>query len=324
MAIKRIAVLTSGGDAPGMNAALRAVVRYSIYHGLEVIGVRRGYTGLIERDFTLMDLKSVSGILHLGGTMLKSSRCEEFKTEAGRKKAVFGLELMGVDALIVVGGNGTTTGAAALSQIWDKPVMGIPSTIDNDLYGTDYTIGFDTAVNTALEAIDRLRDTAASHDRALFVEVMGRDAGFIALMTGLAGGAEGILIPEVSSDVDALCETLTAGWRRGKMSSIIVVAEGNESGGAFEVAEKVKERTGMDYRVCVLGHVQRGGPPTAIDRIRASKYAAWAVQALLDGDCGKVAGEVKREPTLTPLNDACTKKKEIDLRLYELARILSI
>ncbi len=323
MAIKRIAVLTSGGDAPGMNAALRAMVRYAIYHGLEVVGVRRGYTGLIECDFAPMHLASVSNIIHLGGTVLKSSRCEEFKTEEGRQKAAASLESAGVDALIVIGGNGTTTGAAALSQMWDKPLMGVPSTIDNDLYGTDYTIGFDTAVNTALESIDRLRDTVTSNDRVFFVEVMGRDAGFIALMTGLAGGAEGILIPEVQSDLDALCETLTAGWRRGKMSSLIVVAEGNESGGAFEVARKVQERTGMDYRVCVLGHVQRGGPPTAVDRVRASTYAAWAVQALLDGERGKVAGEVKGTPTLTPLAEACSKQKEIDLSLYELARILA-
>jgi 6-phosphofructokinase 1 len=324
MAVKRIAVLTSGGDAPGMNAALRAVVRYAIYHKCEVVGVRRGYTGLLERDFTPMDLKSVSGILHLGGTILKSSRCEEFKTEEGRSKAIFNLEMMKVEALVVVGGNGTTTGADALSKMWDRPVMGIPSTIDNDLYGTDYTIGFDTAVNTALEAIDRLRDTAASHDRALFIEVMGRDAGFIALMSGLAGGAEGILIPEVPESLDTICDTLTAGWRRGKMSSIIVVAEGNATGGAFEVAEQVKARTGMDYRVCVLGHVQRGGPPTAIDRVRASKYAAWAVQALLDGEGGKVAGEVNRVPTLTPFREACTRRKEINMSLYELAQILAI
>ena len=324
MAIQRIAVLTSGGDAPGMNAALRAVVRYAIYHGVEVVGVRRGYAGLIERDFAEMNLASVSGILHLGGTILKSARCEEFKTEEGRNHAIFNLEMMKVNALIVIGGNGTTTGAAALSETWDRPVMGVPSTIDNDLYGTDYTIGFDTAVNTALEAIDRLRDTAASHDRVLFVEVMGRDAGFIALLTGLAGGAEGILIPEVSGDLDGLCEMLAAGRRRGKKSSIVVVAEGNETGGAFAVAEQVKERTGLDYRVCVLGHVQRGGSPTAIDRIRASRYAAWAVQALLDGERGKVAGEVKREPTLTPLREACSRKKDVDMSLCELAKILSI
>ncbi|MCS6859357.1 MAG: 6-phosphofructokinase [Abditibacteriales bacterium] len=323
MAIQRIAVLTSGGDAPGMNAALRAVVRYAIYHGVEVVGVRRGYAGLIAGDFVQMHLTSVSGILHLGGTILKSSRCEEFKTSEGRQRAIVHLDRGQVDALIVIGGNGTTTGAADLSEMWDKPVMGVPSTIDNDLYGTDYTIGFDTAVNTALEAIDRLRDTAASHDRLLFVEVMGRDAGFIALLTGLAGGAEGILIPEISGDLDGLCETLVAGRRRGKQSSIVVVAEGNETGGAFAVAEQVKKRVGLDYRVCVLGHVQRGGSPTAVDRLRASRYAAWAVQALLDGERGKVAGEVKGEPTLTPLREACSRKKDVDMSLYALARILS-
>lgn len=322
MTIQRIGVLTSGGDAPGMNAALRAIVRFAIQHGVEVAGIRRGYNGLLTGEFAPMDMASVSGILHRGGTALKSSRCVEFKTDEGRRKAIDTLERGRIDALITIGGNGTTSGADALSLVWDKPIIGVPSTIDNDLYGTDFTIGFDTAVTIAVEAIDRLRDTAEAHERTFFVEVMGRDAGFIALLSGLAGGAEGILLPEVECDLDDLCDKLVKGRQRGKMSSVVVVAEGEEAGGVFEIAKKVKERTGLDARVCVLGHTQRGGSPTATDRIRASRFGAWAVQALLDGERGKIVGEIKGEQRFTSLHDACTQKKPIDFGLLELAKIL--
>lgn len=321
--MKRIGVLTSGGDAPGMNAALRAVVRYAIEHGLKVAGIHRGYTGLVTGEVVAMDVTSVSGILHWGGTVLKSSRCAEFRTVEGRATAIATLEREAIDGLITIGGNGTTTGADTLSREWGKPVIGVPSTIDNDLFGTDVTIGFDTAVSVAVEAIDRLRDTAASHDRVFFIEVMGRDAGFVALMAGLAGGAESILLPEVDTSLETLCETLVHGRRRGKSSSIVVVAEGDEAGGAFALARRVREVTGLDYRVCILGHVQRGGSPTPTDRIRASKFGAWAVQALLDGRRGEIVGEHNGQQIFTSLREACTQKKPIDLGLYELARVLS-
>ncbi|WP_456330885.1 ATP-dependent 6-phosphofructokinase, partial [Fervidibacter sacchari] len=269
--MKRIGVLTSGGDAPGMNACIRAVVRTAIAKGLEVIGIMRGYAGLLRGEFRPMDLRSVSGIMHLGGTILKSSRCPEFLTPEGRAQAAEQVCKAGIEGLIAIGGNGTSTGAHLFWQEQQIPILVCASTIDNDLYGSDFTIGFDTAVTTAVHAIDKIKDTAAAHERIFFVEVMGRHRGFLALYAGLAGGCEEILVPEKPTDIDAICERLMEGRRRGKTSSIVVVAEGDEAGGAFAIAEQVKQRTGLDVRVTVLGHIQRGGTPTPRDRILASR-----------------------------------------------------
>jgi len=322
--MKRVGVLTSGGDAPGMNACLRAVVRTGIYNKLEVIGIQRGYAGLLEGDMTEMNLSSVSNIIQRGGTIIKTARSEEFKTYEGREKAVEILDKAGIDGLIVIGGDGTFRGAYELHQIWDKQIIGVPGTIDNDVYGTDWTIGYDTAVNTALDAIDKIRDTAASHERLFFVEVMGRYAGFIALEVGIAGGAEEILIPETRTDLNRIAEELAIGRARGKTSSIIVVAEGDEAGGAFNIARKVKEISGIDYRVVVLGHIQRGGSPTAKDRVLASKLGAAAIEAILQGETNKMVGEIGGKIVLTPSGDTWGKKKEIDWDLYKLGAILAI
>lgn len=324
MKLKRIGVLTSGGDAPGMNACIRAVVRTAIYHGLEVIGITRGYAGMIGGEMIEMDLSSVSNIIQRGGTILKTARSEEFMRQEGRAEAAKNLREWNVDALVVIGGDGTYRGASKLSEEWGIPVVGAPGTIDNDIYGTDFTIGYDTAVNVALDAVDRIRDTAASHDRIFFVEVMGRESGFIALDVGVAGGAEAILIPEVETDIDRMCEMLMKGRARGKTSSIVIVAEGDEAGGAYRVAEKVRERTGLDYRVTVLGHIQRGGSPTVRDRVLASRLGSAAVEALLNGNFNIMVGEVNGEVKLTPLEMIWTHRKRVDMSLYRLAEILSI
>ncbi len=321
--IKRIGVFTSGGDAPGMNACIRAVVRTALYHGVEVYGIMRGYEGMIQGEFTPMDRRSVSNIIQTGGTILKTSRSKEFYEEAGRQKAIQKLHEAGIEGLIAIGGDGTFRGAHKLYLESGIPIIGIPATIDNDLYGTDYTIGFDTAVNTALDAIDRIRDTAIAHGRIFWVEVMGRLAGFIAVDVGLAGGAEAILIPEVSTDLQELAEQLLRWHGMGKTSCIMVVAEGDMAGGAFQLASTVGEMTGLESRVTVLGHIQRGGKPTARDRVLASKLGAAAVEALLAGETDKMVGEVSGRIVLTPLEEAYSKRKPIDTTLLALADILA-
>ncbi len=323
--IKRLAVLTSGGDSPGMNAAIRAVVRTAIFNGIEAIGVMRGYTGLIERQFMTMQSHSVSKTLQLGGTILKSSRCPEFKEKKYRDIAVENMRECGIDALIVIGGDGSFRGANLLCKEYDFPVVGIPGTIDNDIYGTDYTIGFDTAINTAVEAIDKIKDTADSHNLAFFVEVMGRDAGFIALYTSIATGAEATLIPEVHTDIDSLCEYLNGERRKNKTSGIVIVAEGGDSGNAAEVAEKVKEKL-PDYetRVTTLGHIQRGGSPTCMDRVLASVLGNQAVEAILKGKSGVMVGQINNQIVYTPFDQACTRHNEINKMWYQIAHILSL
>ncbi len=322
--IKKIGVLTSGGDAPGMKACIRAVVRASIYYGIEVFGIMRGYAGLIDGEIAQMGLSSVSNIIQRGGTILKTARSEEFKTVEGRAKAAQNLKKLGIDGLIVIGGDGTYRGASDLIKEHDIAVIGLPGTIDNDIYGTDFTIGFDTATNIALDAVDRIRDTAASHERIFFVEVMGRNSGFIALDVGIAGGAEVILVPEVKTDIDKMCEILTKGRKRGKTSSIVIVAEGDEEGNAYTIAEKVRAKTGFDYRVTVLGHIQRGGSPTTRDRILSSKLGTAAVESLKDGISNVMIGEVNNQIKLTELEAIWSNKKDVDHNLCRLAEILSI
>jgi 6-phosphofructokinase 1 len=290
--MKRIAVFTSGGDAPGMNACIRAVVRGAVYHGVEVFGIRKGYNGMIAGDMFQMSSHSVSNIVQRGGTILKSARSKEFMTPEGRKKAYEALKEHGIEGLVAIGGNGTFTGAMIFQKEYGIPTVGAPGTIDNDLYGTDYTIGFDTAVNTALDAIDRIRDTASSHDRIFFIEVMGRDSGYIAIQSGIAGGAELVMVPEVLTPISDVIETLQQGWKRSKSSSIVVVAEGDEEGNATQVAEKIKKQVegDVDIRVTTLGHTQRGGTPSAHDRILASRLGLGALEGLLAGQKNVMAG----------------------------------
>jgi 6-phosphofructokinase 1 len=321
--VRRIGVLTSGGDAPGMNACLRAVVRSAIANGLSVAGIRRGYAGLIEGDMVEMHAGSVSNIIHNGGTILKTARCEEFKTEEGRERAASVLRENGIEGLVTVGGDGTLRGAWAFRQEHSVPLVAAPSTIDGGLPGTDATIGFDTALNIALEAVDRIRDTAASHERLFFIEVMGRDMGLLGMYCGLAGGAEGVLIPEVADSLDLLAEKIMAGRERGKTSSIVIVSEGDEEGGAYQVAHEMSELTGLEYRVCILGHVQRGGSPTARDRVLASRLGAGAVEGLLEGKDCHLVGEVNGAIAFTHLSEVAGKRRPIDLSAYHLAEVLS-
>jgi len=316
-------VLTSGGDAPGMNACIRAIVRCGIAQGLEVIGIRRGYLGLLESDFVKLGSRAVANIIHRGGTFLETARCDEMKTAEGIKKAVETLQRENIEGLITIGGDGTFRGAAALAEAGGIKVIGVPGTIDNDVYGTDYAIGFDTAINTALDAIDRIRDTAGSLQRPFFIEVMGRNRGFIALDVGIAGGAEHILIPEIETKVEELSRDMRRSFERGKKSSIVVVAEGDEAGGVFPIAQQVWERLKLDYRICVLGHIQRGGSPTARDRILASTLGAASVDALINGKSGYMVGELKGEIVLTPLNETWEKRKELDDNLLRLIKALS-
>ncbi len=322
--IKSIAVMTSGGDAPGMNAAIRAVVRASLSYGIKVYGIKRGYEGMIEGDIIPMESHSVSNIIQRGGTILKSARSERFRTVEGRKLAFDQLTKHGIDAVVAIGGDGTFTGALQFNKEHDIPFVGIPGTIDCDLYGTDYTLGFDTAVNTAVEAIDRIRDTADSHDRLFFVEVMGRDAGFIALYSGIAGGAEATLIPESKTDENALMEMLGKGWERKKSSMIVVVAEGEVIGGAYQIAEKVKSKfTHYDIRVSVLGHMQRGGSPSCLDRVLGSRMGVAAVEALLAGRVQIMIGIVNNHIHYTSLEKAVKHNQDIDMNLLRLGEILS-
>jgi len=320
--IRHIGVLTSGGDAPGMNAATRAVVRTALSHGLDVTGIMRGYTGLIDGKFLKMDATSVSNIIQFGGTILKTSRSADFYQEEGRARAARELRSRGIDALVAIGGDGTFRGLYKLEKEHGIRGIGVPGTIDNDVYGTDFTIGFDTAANTALESIDKIRDTAASHDRMFFIEVMGRACGALALSVGLAGGAEAILIPELPYDLDALCRTLEHGRDRGKTSFIIVVAEGVVEGGARAVADGVKSRLGVSYRVNVLGHIQRGGAPTAFDRQLASLLGRAAVETLLAGGSAAMAGLTCGRVRLVPLPETWEKHAEVDTELLKVAEVV--
>ncbi|GAB7388641.1 6-phosphofructokinase [Bacillaceae bacterium] len=319
--MKKIAVLTSGGDSPGMNAAVRAIVRRGIYHGAEVYGVYHGYNGLMAGDIREMTLGSVGDIIHRGGTVLFSARSEEFKTDAGQEKALQQLRQRGIEGLVVIGGDGSFRGAQKLAEK-GFPTIGIPGTIDNDIACTDFTIGFDTAVNTVIEAIDKIRDTATSHERTFLVEVMGRHAGDIALWAGLAAGAESILIPEADFDMDGIVDRLKKASERGKKHSIIIVAEG--AGSAVEIGEQIKQRTGFETRVTVLGHIQRGGSPTAFDRMLASRMGAHAVDLLLRGEKGKMVGLQNNKLVAVPFAEALNKKHQPDLSIYELAKSLSI
>ncbi|MBP3038783.1 6-phosphofructokinase [Bacillaceae bacterium Marseille-Q3522] len=319
--MKRIGVLTSGGDAPGMNAAVRAVVRKAIYHDVEVYGIYNGYAGLLNKNIKKLDLGSVGDIIHRGGTVLFTARCEEFKTKEGQQKGIETLKEFGIEGLVVIGGDGSYRGARALTE-QGYPCVGIPGTIDNDIPGTEFTIGFDTALNTVIDAIDKIRDTATSHERTFIIEVMGRNAGDIALWSGLAGGAETIIIPEEDFDMDEISDRLLKGHNRGKKHTIIIVAEGVCSG--VEFAKLVKETTNFETRVSVLGHMQRGGSPTAIDRVLASRLGAKAVELLLEGKGGRAVGIEKNQVVDYSIVEALKKKHTIDLDLYRLSKELSI
>ncbi|MGC8594495.1 MAG: 6-phosphofructokinase [Candidatus Kryptoniota bacterium] len=319
---KRIGVFTSGGDAPGMNAAIRAIVRTAFYRKVEVIGIQHGYNGMIKGDFQPMGPRSVSNIIQRGGTILKTARSSEFRTPEGRAKAAANLRANGIDGLVAIGGNGTFQGATLLYEEQGIPTVGVPGTIDNDLYGTDYTIGYDTAINTAVEAIDKIRDTADAHDRVFYVEVMGRDSGFIALDVGISTGAEYIAIPETEANFELIRKKLTAGGRQ--RSSIIVIAEGCFQGGAMDLAKRMSQFVNLEYRVTVLGHIQRGGAPTARDRVLASKLGAAAVDALLRGEGNVMAGEVNGKVVLVPMRETWEKRKGIDNDLLILEQMLSV
>jgi len=324
--IKNIAVLTSGGDAPGMNAAIRAVVRAGIYYELNVSGVLRGYEGLIHGDFITMERKSVANIIQRGGTILKTARSDEFRTKEGRQKAYDQLKAHEIDALVVIGGDGTFTGADLFTREFDFPVIGLPGTIDNDLAGTDFTIGYDTAINTVVNAIDKIRDTAESHDRLFIVEVMGRDSGLIALRSGIGVGAEAIMIPEANMGVQGLITRLQIG-RKDKASKIIIVAEGDEIGGAFNVGEVLKDRFPQyDIRVSVLGHIQRGGKPSCMDRVLASRFGVAAVEGLLNGRSGDMVGQINKEIVFTPFDHAIKHidAEEVTPVWLKLVEILSL
>ncbi|CAM3920478.1 6-phosphofructokinase [Lederbergia lenta] len=319
--MKKIGVLTSGGDSPGMNAAIRAVVRKSIYHGIEAYGVYQGYSGLMAGNISKFELGSVGDIIHRGGTMLRSARCKEFETKEGQQKGIEQLRKMGLDGLVVIGGNGSYLGAKALTE-QGFPCIGVPATIDNDIPGTQFTIGFDTALNTVLDAIDRIRDTATSHERTFIVEVMGRDAGDIALWSGLAGGAETILVPEEDYDLDDIAERLKSGQRRGKKHSIIIVAEGVSSGPKF--AEEIFAKTNIETRVSVLGHIQRGGNPTGFDRVLASRLGAYAVELLMEGKGGRAVGVVKDKLVNDDILTVLEQPHNFQSDMYKLSKELSI
>ena len=319
--MKKIAVLTSGGDAPGMNACIRAVVRTAIYNKMEVMGIGHGYEGLIDGNFLVMDRKSVANIIHRGGTILKTARSKRFPTKSGMKQAKLQLEKQGIEGVVVIGGDGSFRGALEFSKICDVPFVGCPGTIDNDLVGTDFTIGYDTAINTVVEAVDKIRDTAESHDRLFFVEVMGRDAGLIALRSGIGVGAESILIPETKTDIRSLIKHL-ASSRRDKSSKIIIVSEHDDAGGALQVAEKVKKALPYyDTRVSILGHIQRGGNPSAMDRVNASRMGYAAVEALRKGKKSVMIGIVDNEIKYTPFKNAT---KHMQLPHKDLLRMMEI
>lgn len=319
-----IGVLCSGGDSPGMNACIRAVVRTAAYYGLQTMGIRRGYAGLIEGEFEPLDTAAVGSIIGLGGTILQSARSAEFKTAEGRARAAEQLRRHRVQRIVCIGGDGSYAGARHfLSEYPEFQIIGCPGTIDNDLYGTDYTIGYDTAINTAMWAIDRIRDTADSHGRLFFIEVMGRDAGFIALRAGIGGGAEAVLVPETPTDLDALVQTIREVWGKRSQSVIVVVAEGDESGGAYEVARHVTEYfPDCDSRVSVIGHIQRGGSPTCLDRVLASRLGTAAVEALIEGRSGQAAGQLHREVAFVPFEEAIKHNQTLNPGLLRLVEVL--
>ncbi|SDH74483.1 6-phosphofructokinase [Alteribacillus bidgolensis] len=319
--MKKIGVLTSGGDSPGMNAAIRAVVRKAIYHGVEVYGVKYGYAGLINNEIDKLEIGDVGDIIHKGGTKLYTARCEEFKTPEGRQKAIENLNALGIQGLVVIGGDGSFRGAEKLTEL-GYPTIGVPGTIDNDIPGTDYTIGFDTALNTVIDAIDKIRDTATSHERTYVIEVMGRNAGDIALWSGLADGAETILIPEEEHHMEDIVGRLRRGHERGKKHSIIIVAEGVGSGPEF--SQRIKEETNLETRVTVLGHIQRGGSPTAYDRVLASRLGANAVELLLNGEQGCMVGIRNNKVVHKNISEALSETHEIDRDMYRLSQELSI
>lgn len=322
--ISKIGVLTSGGDAPGMNAAVRAVVRSAIFYNVEVFGIFRGYEGMIQNDIKKLETKNVAYILERGGTFLKSARSKDFRTPEGRKIAYENLRQHGIDALVVIGGDGSLTGAHLFYEEFGIPSVGIPGTIDNDLSGTDSTIGFDTACNTAIEAIDKIRDTASSHDRLFFVEVMGRDAGFIAINAGIGSGAAAILIPEKKMPVEDLIKSLSKRAQAKKQSNIVIVAEGGKSGGALEIANKVKKIIpAYDIKVTILGHLQRGGSPSSFDRLLASKLGVAAVEGLLHGKYDVMAGVINNKVVYTPVKKAIIDDKTLDEDDFRIAKILS-
>ncbi len=319
--MKKIAVLTSGGDAPGMNAAVRAVVRSGIYNEMKVMGVKQGYNGLINAQIEEMNLSSVADIIHRGGTILRTARSEEFMTEEGQRKALNVIKVLGIEGIVAIGGDGSIRGAKTLNEL-GIPTIGVPGTIDNDLAYTDYTIGFDTSVNTVVDAISKIRDTSTSHGRANIIEVMGRHCGDIALMAGLAGGAESIIVPEVGVDVDEVCNKLLKGRYRGKLHSIIILAEG--AGSAIEMSKEIEEKTGIETRATILGHLQRGGSPTASDRILASKLGARAVELLLQDIGNRVVGVHGKNVIDMDIDEALSMKSNFDIETYELTKILSI
>src|SRR6476620_5760265 len=322
--VTKIGVLTSGGDAPGMNACVRAVVRTGIYYGLDVYGIMRGYTGMVENDIFKMESRSVANIIQRGGTILKTSRCKDFFTPEGRKRAYDNLKKHGIDGLVIIGGDGSFRGAQIFSNEHDIPCIGLPGTIDKDIAGTDFTIGFDTAVNTAVEAIDKIRDTADAHDRLFIIEVMGRDAGYIALHSGIATGAENILIPEQKTDIEDVIASLQEKERRKKLVNLIVVAEGDEFGGANEVAKAVKERLPQtETRVCILGHIQRGGAPTCLDRLIASRMGYHAVESLIHGRHNVFVGITNNRMNYIPLEQVHKKKGKISQEWMKIVKILA-
>lgn len=322
--MKKIAVLTSGGDAPGMNACIRAVVRTARGKGMEVMGIRRGYQGMIEGDFYPLLGHSVSDIIHRGGTILGTARSEAFRTSSGRQQAYEQLRKAGIEGVVAIGGDGTFTGAHIFGNEYGIPLIGVPGTIDNDLWGTDFTIGYDTAINTAMQAIDRIKDTADAHNRAFFIEVMGRDAGFIAVRTAIATGAEAVLIPETPTKLDDLYQSLEDNYLHKQSASIIIIAEGDEAGDAFSIAEKMKERMPhFEMRVTVLGHIQRGGSPTCMDRVRASRLGIAAVQALLDGKSDVMVGEQHSQVVTTPFEKAIKHNQRVTQGLADIVQVLA-
>jgi len=324
--IKKVGFLTSGGDSPGMNAAIRSVVRSCSYHNVDCFGIQQGFQGLINDDMIQMNARSVNNIINKGGTILKSARSLEFRTKAGRKKAFKNLIKNKIDALIVIGGDGSFTGAMIFEDEYKIPIIGIPGTIDNDIFGTSYTIGYDTAINTVIDAIDKIRDTASSHNRLFFVEVMGRDAGHIALNAGIGAGAEEILIPEENLGLDRLLESLKRSEKSGKSSSLVVVAEGEKSGkNVYEIAAYVEKNLPYyEVRVSVLGHMQRGGAPTCFDRVLASRMGVYAVEKLISGNSNAMVGIIDEKMVLTPLKNAIKKNSKIDKNLIKVSDILSI
>lgn len=321
--LKNIAVFTSGGDAPGMNAAVRAVVRTGLFQNIAITGVIGGFEGFINNYFESMQLGSVANIIQRGGTILKTGRCPEFKKAEVRAKVAENIRNQGIDGLICIGGDGSFTGSSLLFEEQGIPIIGIPGTIDNDIHGTDYTIGFDTAVNTAVEAVDRIRDTAASHDRLFIVEVMGRNSGFLALEVGLAAGAEEVFIPEFPVTVDQALEKINRGIKRGKHSSIIITAEGQKPGRAYDLAENIRKKSGFEAKVCILGHIQRGGKPTAQDRNIASQMGAAAVNALVEGKKDLFIGVENNKLTFKPMTESLQQQRKPDKNLLKLIQILS-